>query len=238
MSAKGEGSPSLTLIYLAYNEGKNLRSVLEEGITFCQENLSDWQIVVVDDGSTDGSNLVVESVAGEEPRVSLCRHPTNRGMGAGMSSGVKAAQKDYFVFLAADGQTPAQNLLPLIPHLKTADIVSTTYPRNARDFVRTALSRGLRAYMRLRLGIRFQLEGLYLFPTKAGKSMVGKIESETFFFSFELIDRGLREGMTVVTTEMPYEERKEGQSKVANVRRILRVAKEVNKYAARRRTTF
>lgn len=226
---------SLSLIYLVYNEQDTLAAVLDEALGFCRDHVAaDWQIVVVDDGSGDASATIAADYAGRHAAIDVVRHERNRGMGAAMATGVAAARCDYFVFLSADGQAPVSELPRLLSLMNRADIVVSTYERG-RSMSRSVLSGGLRVLMRVAAGIRFQLEGLYVFPTAVAQRLAPAIEADTFFFSFELIDRGLAEGLTLAQTTMAYRQREAGQSKVANLRRVRRVAAEVLRYARRKR---
>lgn len=229
------GAPSLTLIFLAFNEEASLRAVVESAIDYAVRRLGDWEIVIVDDGSSDGTPEIAAALSAGEARVRVVTHARNRGMGAGMASGIRAAQRDYLVFLPADGQTPIDAIADMVPLLAGADIVVTTYGNRRDSLVRTGLSAGLRAYMRVAAGIRFELEGLYLYPVRPAQAIAGDIGADTFFFSFELIDRGMARGLTVATTTMRYLPRAAGSSKVANLRRIYRVGREVARYAVRKR---
>ena len=76
--------PSITLILMMYNEEPNIAEALGEAITFAESTLDDWEIVVVDDGSSDGCAAIVEGIAAGHDAVHLVRHAKNRGMGAGM----------------------------------------------------------------------------------------------------------------------------------------------------------
>ena len=249
-------SVSLSLIFLAYNEEANIAEVLEEAVSYCSElrakGQGDCEIIVVDDGSSDKTAEVAEkaahllqkpSIGADQgttsgPKIRVVRHSSNKGMGAGMRTGIRAAKKSHFVFLAADGQTPAKTLDALLPLLARADIVTSVYPKSSRGWQRGGMSKGLRGYMKALAGISFRLEGLYLFPSELGRDIVSKITADTFFFSFALIDIGISQGATLQTTVMPYTDRLAGNSKVANFRRIAKVAKEVARYAVNKRLNF
>ena len=228
-------APSLSLIFLAYNEEASLASVVEDAVDYAKRRLRDWEIVLVDDGSSDDTPGIADQLSAREPRIRVVTHPVNQGMGAGMASGIRAASKDYLVFLPADGQTPIDAIDRMVPLLAEADIAVTTYDNRRHSLVRIGLSAGLRAYMRVLADIRFALEGLYLFPVKPAQAIADDIRAATFFYSFELIDRGMARGLTVAATTMRCLPRTTGSSKVANLRRIVRVGREVARYAARKR---
>ncbi len=225
----------LSLIYLVYNEEASLHEVLSEAIDYCKEHIAQWQIVVVDDGSHDNSVAIAEEFANGDARIRLVRHEQNRGMGAAMATGVRNADLAYLVFLSSDGQAPVSALRTLAPLLQRADIALSIYARGERTLPRIILSVGLRLYMRALAGIRFELEGLYLFPTALAKELVGSIRADTFFFSFELIDKAMQRGKSTTLVEMEYRPRIEGNSRVANWSRIKRIGKEVAEYGLRKR---
>jgi glycosyltransferase involved in cell wall biosynthesis len=217
-----------------FNEEANIGAALDETVAFCRATLEDWEIIVVDDGSTDGSVDVVNGRIEKEPRIRLVSHATNLGMGAGIRTGIANATKEYFVFNAADGQIAATEIEKLLVCLDKGDIVLSTYANARESFGRELVSRGFRVYLRWVSDIRFELQGLYLFPTASAKVIAPLVDADTFYFSFELIRRGMERGLTIATTEMTCRPRTTGASKVANLRRIARVGREAARFGFKR----
>ena len=226
--------PSLTLVYLMYDEEENIAAVLYEGMAFASAELPDWEIVVVDDGSSDGGAAVVEAVAAREPRVRLVRHPRNLGMGAAMRTGIEASTKEYFTLLPADGQIEAEELRKMVPLLAGCEVVLTIYERRADTLKRRVMSRMFRDYLMVAAGIAFELEGLYLYPTALAQEVLPQIGAQTFFFSFELIQHAVERRVPIATTTIVCKPRLHGESKVVSPRRIWGVSSEVWKYRQRR----
>jgi glycosyltransferase involved in cell wall biosynthesis len=219
---------SLTVVLLMFDEEPTAAAVLDEHVAFLEGAGLDWEIVVIDDGSRDrGPALVAERAAGD-PRIRLVRHGRNLGMGAGLGSGIRAATKSHFVMNAMDGQIPAAEIDALLPLLDRADIALSVYAerRRSRGVLRDLLSRGLRAYLGAVAGIRFELEGLYVFPTATARELEPGIRSNTFFYSFELVQRAVERGLTLAVTAIRVRPRVAGRSKVANPARVARVARE------------
>ncbi|MFT7623497.1 MAG: glycosyltransferase involved in cell wall biosynthesis, partial [Myxococcota bacterium] len=146
--------PSIAVIVLAFNEEQNLPVMLDESIEFLTDYVPEWELLVVDDGSSDGTRAVAERYAAEHEHVRVLVHEVNRGMGAGMKTGITAATADYFTIIAGDGQHPTSELAVMIPGLKEADIV-TTYHSNQREPHRRVLSKAFRVAMRAACGIDF-----------------------------------------------------------------------------------
>jgi glycosyltransferase involved in cell wall biosynthesis len=224
-------APSLSVILLMFDEQENIAATLDETLEFLGGAVDDWELLVIDDGSTDDGPDIVARRAEREPRLRLISHGANKGMGAGMETGIRHATKDYLVFNAADGQVAAAEIAVLLEQLGAAEIVLSTYAEGRNSLARGALSRGLRVYLDKIAGIRFELEGLYLFPTAVARELAPRIRARTFFFSFELIQRAIDRGLTTTTTEIRCRPRRGGSSKVANLRKIRTVAAEAFGYA-------
>ncbi len=229
---------SLSLIYLCWNEQAALPATLQEALEWARAQELDWEILVVDDGSTDDSATIVRELSATEPRIRLLQHDRNRGMGAGLRTGIAAARMSHFCMLAADGQIPAAEVAKLLPLLDRAPIVLSTYGNRPNSVLRTVISRSFRLYMRLLVGVDFALEGTYLFPVRLAREEIGldRVAAQTFFFSFELIARALQRGHVVADATISSRPRTEGGgSRVANAGRIRRVAAEVLALRARLR---
>ena len=253
----GRRGGGLSLVFLVFNEAETLGRVLDEAVAFCVRRWGEagggpgqaprWEILVVDHGSTDASAAIARRFEADHDAVRLLQHARNRGMGRGMRTGIQAARCERFTILSADGQAPLVGVERMLDALDAsgrtpggpADVVVTTYTGVRKTPLRIALSAGLRGWMRVAAGIRFPLEGLYIFPTQVARELLADgLPSDTFFFSFELIDRGLARGLRLARTTMPYVEREAGASKVARGRRVLRVAREVARYGRRKRLAW
>ena len=87
-----------------FNEEKNIGPVLDDTLQFLNSLHLDFEILVVNDGSTDRSTKVVKEKMAFSQSIKLLSHPHNRGMGAGMRTGIMASTKETFIVNAADGQ--------------------------------------------------------------------------------------------------------------------------------------
>lgn len=93
-----ENGLGITAVIPAYNEAKNIGSVL----TVLQDVAAVSQIVVVNDGSVDGTSSVVKQAATKDERLSLVTLPWNQGKGKALLTGTKASNHDILLFLDAD----------------------------------------------------------------------------------------------------------------------------------------
>jgi glycosyltransferase involved in cell wall biosynthesis len=91
--------PLVSVVVPAYNR----RECIERALSSIQgQTYGNWEALVVDDGSTDGTQQVVEQLARQDPRVRLIRHANNRGAQAARNSGIVVARGEWIGFLDSD----------------------------------------------------------------------------------------------------------------------------------------
>jgi dolichyl-phosphate beta-glucosyltransferase len=107
---------TLTIVIPAYNEEQRLPPALTRVRTYCDASTrySSVEILIVDDGSRDGTAALVESVAAQDPRVRLLRNPGNRGKGYSVRHGMLQARNEWVLFSDADLSAPIEELDKLL----------------------------------------------------------------------------------------------------------------------------
>ena len=117
----------LTMLIPAYNEERRIGKTLEGMIAYFRNKDFRTEILVVDDGSTDGTRQVVESYQGKEVPLRLVGYEKNRGKGFAIKTGMLEAQGTYVLFADADMSTPVEMFERFEPHLaEEADVVIGT----------------------------------------------------------------------------------------------------------------
>ena len=104
--ASRRGPPQWSVVIPAFNEATRLPRYLEEVVSYLATCGEPWEVLVVDDGSTDGTADVVRAMAVRCPQVQLLRQPSNAGKGAAVRAGMLAARGGLRLFTDADGATP------------------------------------------------------------------------------------------------------------------------------------
>jgi glycosyltransferase involved in cell wall biosynthesis len=112
-------SKSVSLVIPAYNEEKAIAGSLENIIKFMKENFSDFEIIVVNDASTDNTARIVSGFEG----ISLVTHPYNKGNGSSVRTGIRNAKKEFVVMMDADGQHDISDIKNIVGFLGTYDCV-------------------------------------------------------------------------------------------------------------------
>lgn len=102
---------SWSLIVICYNEAGSIAQVIDSARSLLFEmNLDDFEIIVVDDGSKDGSREIIEKCAAENEKVRAIYHQVNQGIGATIISGYRASKFDRVCMIPGDGQFMLEQL--------------------------------------------------------------------------------------------------------------------------------
>ena len=118
-------SISLTIFFPIYNESENLEDAVADALRVCEEcpYIGDYEIILVNDGSTDATQTVAEQIAAHHERVRVIAHLCNGGYGAALRTGLDAASKDWIFFTDADRQFDIIELQNLLLHIPAYDAV-------------------------------------------------------------------------------------------------------------------
>src|SRR5690348_4816015 len=98
--------PDLSVVIPAYNEAARLEPTVREAVEFFRGRSQSVEVLVVDDGSRDGTSELVNRLAVEFDEVVLIRQAENRGKGCAVRTGVLNSRGQMVLFADADGSTP------------------------------------------------------------------------------------------------------------------------------------
>ena len=225
--------PELSVIMFAFDEEANIAPVLTELRQWLSSNEPSSEIVFVDDGSTDATSAeAAKALSGARHR--LLRHETNRGIGAALKTGVRAAEGAWVTFLPADGQIApgAIGTLRGAAARERSAVVFSVYDHRNDGVHRKILSAGVRGLIFLIHGVRMRSDGPYLFRRSLFDA--DQLVPDTFFLNFEFPIRmlGAKIPTTVVTIEC--RPRRSGHSKSTGLKRIYGVAQDLVDLRVRR----
>ncbi|MDO8794127.1 MAG: glycosyltransferase family 2 protein [Vicinamibacterales bacterium] len=150
-------APDVSILIPAFNEEAHIASTVRGALATLEAQGLTFEIVVVDDGSTDGTAAAIAAAIQVDTRVSLLRHERNRGLGASYASGVAASRGRYVSWLPGDDAIPPEFLATMIAARLQADVV-IAYPvfDRPRPMLRTLLSASYVRLMNLLCGGRIR----------------------------------------------------------------------------------
>ncbi|MBI4441903.1 MAG: glycosyltransferase family 2 protein [Acidobacteria bacterium] len=115
---------SLSVVIPAYNEAGRIVSTLEQVLRFLHSRPQTYEVVIVDDGSTDDTVERVQNVRGKAGNLRVLRHLSNQGKGAAVRTGMLAARGEYLLFTDADLSAPIGEMDRLLEPLRNGyDVV-------------------------------------------------------------------------------------------------------------------
>ena len=107
----------LSVIIPAYNEESRIKPTIERIHAYLRENSRDFEIIVVDDGSSDGTASVVNLLSRKLGNINLIHNPTNSGKGYAVKAGVLSSQGNLMLTCDADLSTPIEELEKLVQYV-------------------------------------------------------------------------------------------------------------------------
>ena len=143
---------SLSIVLPAYNEKTNVESAVEEVSAVAQQLGTEYEIILVNDGSTDDTGEIARQMAQRIANLRVVSHYPNRGYGGSLEAGFAAAGKDLIAFVPADKQFVFSEIDCFLEKIAEADIVCG-YRANRQDtFIRKLNAFGWNTLVRLLFG--------------------------------------------------------------------------------------
>lgn len=114
----------ISAFFPCYNDSATIGEVVEKALVVLRELTDDYEVIIVDDGSSDASGAVIDSIAAAHREVRVVRHDRNRGYGAALRSGIKTSSKKWIFYTDSDGQYDVEDLKKLHALTGAADVVN------------------------------------------------------------------------------------------------------------------
>lgn len=223
----------LTVVLPCFNEAENVAEAIGAAVDAAQSCATDYEIVVVDDGSTDETSAIAAERAATDPHVRLVVHAHNRGYGEAVRSGIDAARMPWLLLTDADLQFDLRELEDFLADAADADFVM-----GWRVLRRDAWHRRMNAAAWNRLvGRMFHLPvrdvdcAFKLVRTQLAQE--AQLTSKGAMISTELLVKCLADGARLREHPVHHRPRPAGESSGASPKVIVRAFREL---AALRRT--
>jgi glycosyltransferase involved in cell wall biosynthesis len=217
----------LSVFLPAHNEEGNLSRIVQAFRAELPKTAENWEIVIVDDGSTDNTGKIADQLAFQDPHVRVIHHLTNRGYGAAVVSGIRAATQPYILLCDGDGQFEAADIRRLVARICDFDVVVGRRRRRADNVLRRLNGQAWTTLVRLLFRVRISDVdcGFKLFRSETLKDIT--LQARGAMISTELMARLAARGARVCEVDVNHLPRLAGQQSGNSPKVILRAFKEL-----------
>lgn len=225
--------PTISAVLPAYNEEANLETTISDLLTPLRRHSADFEIIVVDDGSSDltaqKAQTLAARMAGDEESTSesvgplhLLRHDRNLGYGWALRSGFAAARMDWILLLDADGQFDPAELSRLVAAADAADMVLGYRLKRADPSHRRWFARAWAWLMRVLLGVEARDVDCAFKLMRRSLVQSLDLQATGAFISAELLARAARRGARMVEVPVTHRPRRFGDQTGGRPRVLIR----------------
>lgn len=215
--------PVLTILIPVYNEKKTILKILKKTTTL---KIDDYEVIIVDDASKDGSSEIIDSFVNgfksKSVSLSLIRHPKNKGKGAGIQSALRRARGEYFVIQDADLEyDPADipNVLNEAVQNNYDAVYGSRFLGDIKDMPKANYyaNRGYNIILRMlyRTGVTDMHTCYKMVRTSLLKKI--KVNSNGFDYATEIVSKLLRRGVKIHEVPITFKGRTKKEGKKIDV---------------------
>ncbi len=240
MTARPEARSSLSIVLPCFDEAERLPGTLAVYLAHFPPSRAEVELIVVDDGSSDGTSAIADQIAAADPRVRVVRTPHNHGKGYAVRVGVQAAEGELVVFTDADGSYGPEQLERVVAALGRAPVAIGarlgSQAGTGSPLLRRLASPVFNRVMRLLLGLPFHDTqcGLKGFRRDAAEALFQRARVDGFAFDAEALLVAKRLAIEVVEVPVTAEDRQGSKVRVGgDALRMLADVWKVRRAAAR-----
>ena len=227
-SARAPRTPGLSIFFPAYNDSGTIASLVISARRAASQVTSDFEIIVVNDGSADSTPEIADELARTYPEVRVIHHPKNRGYGGALRTGFSSARKDLVFYTDGDAQYDPAELARLWPQMtEHVDLVNGYKISRADPMHRIVIGRMYHYTVKILFGLRvrdvdcdFRLMRRAIFDRVA-------LEHNSGVICLEMMKKIQDAGFRIAEVPVHHYHRAFGKSQFFNFRRLFRTAVDV-----------
>jgi glycosyltransferase involved in cell wall biosynthesis len=219
---------SLSIILPAYNEEGNIVQAVNECTKVAGRIAKSYEVIVVNDGSTDCTAKIVDKLCRENPNIKPI-HQENKGYGGALKAGFAAAKKDWIFFTDSDLQFDVSELSKFVSYTDEYDFIFGYRARRADRFHRKMIAFMLKIWNKIWLGFPLFIKDIdCAFKLMKRKSFlsIGEIYSSGAMITTEFILKIINKAYAIKQLPVTHKPRLFGNSTGSNVRVIWNAIKE------------
>lgn len=219
--------PDLSIFFPFWNEEANVEQVVQKAKEVANSVALDWEMILIDDGSSDKTLSICEKLALAEPRIRIVSHFPNRGYGGALKEGFKNAKFSYIVFTDGDSQFDFSQVGRFIDNIEDADMVIGYRKKRQDAFVRYVLMNLLKVWDFVFFGFYFRdIDcGFKMFRRKSLEKLM-PLRSEGAMITTELLAKARIKKLKIKEVEVSHYPRRHGLQSGGNIYVVIRAVLE------------
>jgi glycosyltransferase involved in cell wall biosynthesis len=222
-SPVNEAVQSVSAFFPCYNDEATIGSVVESAAGTLDRLGADGEIIVVNDGSSDGSERVLKKLTETEPRLRVVTHEHNRGYGGALLSGFGSATKQWVFYTDGDGQFDPTELELLVARAADdIDVVQGYKLNRADNFARRVIGRVYHWFVSFAFHLRVRDTDCDFRLIRRSKLEAVQLEKTTGIICVELVRKLQDSGATFTEVGVHHYPRTHGRSQFFKLTSVLR----------------
>jgi dolichyl-phosphate beta-glucosyltransferase len=213
---------NLSIIVPAYNEENRIEEFLHDLLDYCSKNLEHYEILIINDGSTDNTRGIVSNIIKNDKKAKIINYKNNKGKGHAIFQGVLAAEGDFILFIDADGSIHPKEIMKMYNYyqIHNVDVIigsrksSASYITLHQPLYRRILSKIFNLYSNLLFQVKINdlLCGFKGFSKGVAKKIFDDLKAFRWEFDVEILYKARKEQYKIF--ELPIEWKHEEGSKI------------------------
>ena len=227
MKIKANSIPSISLVFPMYNEKDYLAKAVQVAELVLGGMADDYEIIIVDDASTDGSGAMADSLARVNNRIKVIHHGKNRKLGGALKTGFYSAFKDIIVYTDIDLPFDLSRLKDLIPLVNEFDIIKGYRAGKRESWLRIFYSKAYNLLINFVFNVKFSDVNFSLKIFKRAVLEDMDLKSEGSFIDAEFMIKAVKLGYSIKEVELEYVPRTYGVSRLSSPAVIFKIIYEM-----------
>lgn len=245
LSISTKFNQSVSLVTWAYNEEELIAGFLDRAVSELDACVSEWEIVVINDGSTDKTGIILDNYSALNSQIRVIHNESNRNVGFSCSRAIEAASKEFLFWQTVDWSYDLKNLRIFLELLKYYDVVQGIRPTPIRllsyipvirsiyrvktrsdNFQKAIVSLGNYYLLRILFGAKFHdFQNVTFYRTALIQSF--NLKADSSFINPECLLRAYEKGMRFIEVPIPFIPRTIGLAKGTKLKSILRSIRDI-----------
>lgn len=226
--ARRHPAESVTVFFPMYNEEENVQAAVASAEEILESLTDDFEILIVDDASTDRTSEIALALAKADPRIRVVRHEKNLRLGGALKTGFAQARKDLVLYSDADYPFDMIELVKAVRIIRQADVVAAyRFDRTGEGPVRTVYSFGWNLLVKLLFGLKVKDVNFSFKLVRRKVFEHVKLSSESSFIDAELLIRCQYLGYRILQMGVDYFPRSRGISTLSSFSTIRKMVAEM-----------